>query len=159
MIKKILMVLLPLALIGVVVFAATKLINKKPASSLVDSKNYQAVFLTNGQVYFGKLKNYDTENPILEDVYYLMEGGPLQEVGGGEAVSDVEEGAESVEPSSQQLVQSPGFTLVKLGDEVHAPKDKMILNRAHILFVEDLKGDGRLMKALLESKEQTGAQQ
>jgi hypothetical protein len=33
---------------------------------------YQAVFLSNGQVYFGKIENADSPYPLLKDVYYLV---------------------------------------------------------------------------------------
>jgi len=41
----------------------------------VNKDGFQAVFLTSGQVYFGKIKEITTSNVILENIYYLKDGG------------------------------------------------------------------------------------
>lgn len=105
----------------------------KIRSSGVDSSKYQAVFLANGQVYFGKLKGYGTNNPVLENVYYLTATKPLQS----------QEGEKPVQPQ---------YTLVKLGGELHGPEGKLILNPKHILFVENLKDDGRVVTTINKSE-------
>src|SRR5215471_7672020 len=33
---------------------------------------YQAVLLSNGAVYYGKLAGYGTRNPVLSDVFYIV---------------------------------------------------------------------------------------
>ena len=86
---------------------------------------YQAVFLTNNQVYFGKLHDKDDKYPVLTDIYYLRVTQPLQ-------------------PSQP----NPNVSLVKLGDELHGPKDKMEINRDQILFIEDLKPDSQVVRAI-----------
>jgi len=98
----------------------------------VDSSKYQAVFLSNGQVYFGKLKGLGGNAPVLEDVYYLVINQPLQG----------QEGEKPVQPK---------YTLVKLGREIHGPEDKLILQKRHILFVENLKDDGKLVAAIKQA--------
>src|SRR3989338_8531409 len=40
-------------------------------SDFIDSDTYQAVFLTNDQIYFGRLKNISSDYLILFDVYYV----------------------------------------------------------------------------------------
>jgi hypothetical protein len=94
---------------------------------------YQAVFLTNGQVYFGKLTDADSDYADLKDIYYLQVG-PQQ--GSGPAAGQT--GAQSAQ----------SISLVKLGNELHGPVDEMHLNRAQILFYEDLKEDGQVVKAI-----------
>lgn len=37
----------------------------------IEPDHFQAVFLSSGQVYFGKLQSLDAENYKLSDVYYL----------------------------------------------------------------------------------------
>jgi len=44
------------------------------------------------------------------------------------------------------------FPLVKLGNEVHGPYDEMRINRQHIIFVEDLRQDGKIMQAIQKYK-------
>lgn len=105
--------------------------------SSIGSSGYQAVFLTNGQVYFGKLAKKEADYPILTDVYYLRLRQPLQE--------QEKKGEEEEAASLQQ-----NLTLIKLGNELHGPSDEITLNKDHILFIEDLREDSRIVKAIKE---------
>jgi len=87
---------------------------------------YQAVFLDSGQVYFGKLKE-GKEFYALTDVFYLQTG-------------------------ASGLDQTSSLSLIKLGSEAHGPEDKMEINKEHILFVEDMKSDSKVVKAILDYK-------
>lgn len=89
---------------------------------------FQAVFLTNGQVYFGRLSNAEGNYATLKDIYYLQVG-PAQ---GSGAATDTPQ----------------NISLVKLGQELHGPVDEMHISRAQILFYEDLKIDGSVVKAI-----------
>jgi hypothetical protein len=100
------------------------------------ASGYEAVFLTNGQVYFGKLVNPNADYLTLNDIYYLQVG-PQQ--GSGTA-------AQSTSTAQQQI------SLVKLGNELHGPVDQMHISRAQVLFYEDLKSDGQVVKAILQDK-------
>ncbi len=102
------------------------------------STEYQAVFLSNGQVYFGKLNRKPFGYPELEDVYYLILRRQLQQ--------------QTAEGGQQQ--SEANYTLVKLGKEMHGPQDKMQINPKHILFVEDLKADGKVVQAIKQYNEQ-----
>ena len=83
----------------------------------IDLATYQAVFLTNDQIYFGRLKNISPDHLILSDVYYVK----VNESGTGE--------------------------LVKLGQiEPHRPKDEMVINQQHILFWENLSLDSPIVQ-------------
>lgn len=111
---------------------------------------YQAVFLTNGQVYFGKLSDVSATYATLNDIYYLqVTQPPLQ-------------GSQPEGTPQQQ----PQLSLVKLGQELHGPVDEMKINREQILFYEDIKEDGRVMQAIREyqknppaNNQQSGQQQ
>ena len=48
----------------------------------------------------------------------------------------------------------PQLSLVKLGNELHGPQDKMEINDAHIIFIESLKQDGRVVEAIARYKEE-----
>lgn len=103
------------------------------------SANWQAVFLTNGQVYFGKIKGIDKDNVYLRDIYYLqVVNQPLQRSQTGDDVA--------VDTGSQETEQR--LTLIKLGNELHGPKDEMIINRDHVILMEDLKDDSRVAQAI-----------
>lgn len=101
-------------------------------------KNFQAVFLTNGQVYFGKLSQVTERYARLENIYYLQVTPVLQ--------TRTPESAEQG-PTQEQQQQ---LSLVKLGNELHGPVDSMYINRDQILFFEDLKDDGNVVQAIKE---------
>jgi hypothetical protein len=96
---------------------------------------YQAVFLTNGQVYFGKLSDKNDKYVTLNDIYYLQVNQALQQTQNGQ------------QPAANQ---QPQLSLVKLGNELHGPVDEMKINRDQILFFEDIKKDGRVAQAIAE---------
>lgn len=100
--------------------------------SQIDTNKYQAVFLSNGQVYFGKLHDYYSDRPYLTNVYYIQ-------------------GSNSGE-NAQDAANNGNQQLVKLGSEVHAPTNTMILNKSSILFVENLTEEGNVMKLIKENE-------
>lgn len=111
------------ALIAAGLFAWSKMTNQ------IDGARYQAVFLTNGQVYFGKLHDYYGNRPYMTDVYYFQGSNA-----GGTSQS-----------STQQLR--------KLGQEVHGPEQKLILNKDSILFVENLREDSSVVSAIAKGSD------
>lgn len=101
---------------------------KSKSTETSQNGNWQAVFLTNGQVYFGKLSGTSGQFATLKDIYYLQ-------------VQKAVQPADSA--STDQKV-----TLVKLGSELHGPMDEMKINRDQILFFESLKADGKVVQAI-----------
>lgn len=104
------------------------------------SSGYQAIFLTNGQVYFGKLSHVRGDYATLRDIYYLQ------------VTQDVQ-GPQDQGQAQQQQQQK--LTLVKLGSELHGPVDEMKINRNQILFFEDMKTDGKVYEAIKSDKDGT----
>lgn len=102
-------------------------------SDWADFSKYQAVFLTNGQVYFGKITDANVQTLVLENIYYLRSAGSLQ-------TSDAK--------NSTTAPETDNFSLVKLGNELHGPEDKMYINLSQVLFVEDLKYDSKVVEAI-----------
>ncbi len=117
------------------------------AANTSKASGYQAVFLSNGQVYFGKMSRSESQLPMLKDIYYLqVTQPPLQ----------------GSQQQGQQSQAQPQLSLVKLGNELHGPVDEMVLNRDHILFWEDMKEDSKVVQAIKEYKANppaTGTQQ
>lgn len=102
------------------------------------SGTYQAVFLTNGQVYFGKLSATEGQFLTLTDIYYLqVTQPPLQ-------------GSQQQGQQAQQA--QPQISLVKLGNELHGPVDQMSINRDQVLFWEDMKSDSQVVTAIKDYK-------
>lgn len=111
--------------------------------SVAGSSGYQAVFLTNGQVYFGKMSNADGDYPELTDIYYLqVVQPPLQ----GQQTPT------AGQPATNTAPQQPQISLVKLGNELHGPVDEMHIAKSQILFYEDMKTDSQVVKAIQSYK-------
>jgi len=104
-------------------------------ASSVNTKEYQAVFLTNGQVYFGKLKVVNHQYLKLTDIYYLQ----------------VQQSSSSSSAASQLNSTSnsgSNVQLIKLGNELHGPEDQMSINREQVLFWENLKNNSKVTQAI-----------
>lgn len=102
------------------------------SSSLIDRDKYQAVFLTNGQVYFGKLQNSSGDHLVLQKIFYLQ------------ASNTPADTSESKNPQEAKDQTSGDVQLIKLGTEVHGPTDEMVISREQVLFFENLKDDGNV---------------
>jgi hypothetical protein len=94
-------------------------------SDLKFSTEYQAVFLDNGQVFFGKLS--DTRSPFLtlQDVYY-------------------------VQTVVEQENKKTANILVKRGSEWHNP-DFMRINTRHVLVIEPVGPNSRVAQLIREA--------
>lgn len=97
-------------------------INQK---SLWDRNAWQAIFLDNNQVYFGKIQKITSKNIYLTNIYYLQAGQSLENKDTASTVN-----------------------LVKLGSELHGPTDEMIINREKVIFWENLKETSRIVKII-----------
>lgn len=110
-------------------------VTSAPLSSQVNTGTYQAVFLTNNQVYFGTIDALTTNAVVLGNVYYLQVDTELQ---GGEG----ETGEDTADDSSS-------LSLVKLGtNEIHSPENTMVISRDQVLYWENLTKDSEVVKAI-----------
>jgi hypothetical protein len=75
---------------------------------------YQAVFLTNGQTYFGRYYDRIGAYAKIEDVYYLQQ-------------------TQGTDPNA-----APDTKIVRRGRELHSPGSRMLVPKSAVLFVEDL---------------------
>jgi hypothetical protein len=89
---------------------------------------YQAVLLSNGSAYFGRLEGLGTPYPVLQDVFYVQS---------------------TQNPETKQVSN----ILVKRGKEWHAP-DRMILNANMIVMVEPLNPGSRVAQLIAQAKNQ-----
>jgi len=85
---------------------------------------YQAVLLSNGAVYYGKLSGYGTRYPVLTDVFYIV--------------------------TKTDLDNKQTNILVKRGKELHGP-DRMYLNTSQIVFVEPVGPDSKVAQLINEA--------
>lgn len=105
--------------------------NGNDEASQINHDEYQAVFLSNGQVYFGKLKDLNSTYAKLTDIYYLQV-------------------KQAVQPKQGDTNQSNNVQLVKLGQELHGPEDAMQINRDQVVFWENLKKSGKVTQAIIQ---------
>ena len=124
------MLLILIALILVVLVVRTQLFRAGVASlfapsaaEVIDRGSYQAVFLTNGSTYFGKLEPQGDHWFLLSDVFYLSVG------------------------SDQTAPQ-----LIKRGSEAQGPREPMIIAGDQILFIENLRDDGDIVTLIKKFK-------
>lgn len=86
---------------------------------------YQAVLLSNGAVYYGKLHGYGTQHPVLTNVFYIVSRADEKT----KAVSNI---------------------LVKRGQELHQP-DRMYLTPGSIVFVETVGVHSKVAQLISEA--------
>jgi hypothetical protein len=87
---------------------------------------YQAVLLTNNQVYYGRLRGLGTPFPVLTEVYYVQAG---------------------IDTETKETKS----ILLKRGKEWHAP-DRMVINADHILLVEPVTAGSKVAELIAASK-------
>lgn len=106
----------------------------------IDNSKYQAVFFTNGQVYFGKLETLNSSYMKLTKVFYLQA-----------PAAPSSEGTQDPE-NPQETANKPAtdIQLIKLGDEIHGPEDSMIISKDQILFFENLKTEGKVTDSIVK---------
>lgn len=98
----------------------------------VKSRQYQAVFLTNGQVYFGKLVGETDDYLKLREIYYLQ----------------VQQDVQGKDNTDEATADGQNLSLAKLGEELHGPEDVMFISRDQVLFWENLKNGSKVVTAI-----------
>lgn len=122
------------AIIVIATVAAAGFYYKASAPTAIDNKKYQAVFFTNGQVYFGKLSPLNNDYMTLSDVYYLQ--------------SEDSTAANGSENPQNAAADQSSMKLVKLGKEIHGPEDQMVISKDQVIFYENLKDDGKVASTI-----------
>jgi len=92
---------------------------------------WQAIFLTNGEVYFGKVARVNKEVVMMQNIFYLQNKEALQQ-------------------GALTKTQTGDVALIKLGNELHGPMDEMRVNRNQVLFIEDMKAESKIVKAIMD---------
>ncbi|MDB5181327.1 MAG: hypothetical protein JWP13_90 [Candidatus Saccharibacteria bacterium] len=127
-----LLLLVSVAVIILAIAGLTYFSGNAEEKAVKDDK-FQAVFLNNGQVYFGNIKDLNGKYINLNNIYYLQTSGA-----NGQAAA--------------ATTDSSNVSLVKLGCELHAPYDQMVINRDQVIFWENLKDDSQVAKAIAQYK-------
>lgn len=113
----------------------------------IDPEKYQAVFLSNGEVYFGKVSSTNPTYLELSDIYYIQVVPALQQSQNEDKEKEKANSNENQDPQQQNQI-----TIIKLGDELHGPQDRMMINKNMITYIEDLKNDSKVTQAIGQHK-------
>jgi hypothetical protein len=132
--KKALKVLVIVVILLAVVFVV--FLGKDFVSGLFKAKNdvYSAVFLSNGQVYFGKMTKNNESEIVLSNVFYIQVNDKAQAGGSAGALNQT------------------SFNLVKLGNELHGPTDELFINKLQVVFYEKLRDDSKVVESIKNYK-------
>jgi len=90
--------------------------------------SYQAVFLNNGQVYFGNIVELTNEYVILKDPYSIK----------------VQQKQVDEESQSKQAE----IKLLSIEDEFYKPEGYMLIKKSEILFIEELKDSSQIIEII-----------
>ncbi|MHB1864818.1 MAG: hypothetical protein ACYCPS_01475 [Candidatus Saccharimonadales bacterium] len=133
--QSILVLCVLIVVVGVLVVLAISDWSSTSEGSYVQDNKLQAVFLNTGQVYFGNIKTINSSYFVLTNIFYLQ-------------TSNNGSSSNSSSSSSSTSNAKSTVTLVKLGCEIHAPLDQMIINRSSVTFWENLSPSGQVAKAV-----------
>lgn len=104
-------------------------------SKFVNSDKYQAVFLTNGQVYFGNITDVNASYIRLNNIFYLTQN--------------------TTTSTSGQTTTDGNYTLVKLGcQQIHDPIDEMVIQQSQVSFWENLNANGKVVTSIKQFQKQ-----
>ena len=87
---------------------------------------YQAVFMDNGQVFFGRVQRSGSSFLTLRDVFYIQRQAGKDE-------------------------KEPRNVLLKRGSEWHGP-DSMHINLEHVVLIEPVAPDSRVFQLIMQAK-------
>ncbi len=90
----------------------------------IDTSKYQSVLLSNNNAFYGKISEMTTDHIVLKDVFYIQQ------------------------PTATEGEDANKFELIKRGDELHGPYDSMLINRSQVIYVENLKDDGKVAQTI-----------
>ncbi len=117
-------------------------------SSFAARGQMQAVFLTNGQVYFGNLSRFGMDYWKLDNVYYphqITEQVPAP-------IQQNETQKKNGESETPIMMEQTRTILVKLSQEAHQPDDTLFIPRANILFWENMSASSSVSQTIASGR-------
>lgn len=107
-------------------------------SAFIRKDTYQAVFLTNNQVYFGKLQQLGDQSTRLTEIYY-----PKAQ----QSAAGAKEGTDS-SAQDKAVTNTDGSQLMKFGSELLGAEDQMIFQNSQVSYWVNLKSDSKVVQAI-----------
>ena len=118
-------ILVVVVLLGLVVWLIVTLMNLEKTPTVNAPSEYSAVYLTTGDIYFGKLSMFP--NPRLTNVWFIQK---------------------SLDAQNQ-----PQFNLMPIASVSWGPTSEIFLNSKEIVFWTRLRNDSQVVKALTQKSE------
>lgn len=101
-------------------------------SALVPSNAWKAVFLDDGSVFFGKASSrWLSGDVVMTRVYYVHSAEEIVR-----------------QAALTEAAAKPEINIIKLGSEIHGPTDKVRIKDGKILYIEELRANSTLVKAI-----------
>ncbi len=111
-------------------------------------EDWSAVYLVNGEAYFGRFAATPGSFARLREPYTLLVDGVAVTIGGGGAAAGrVPDAARAETPATV-----PDVRIRRVSAQTHGPVAEMHLDKRRILLVERLRSDSRLVSALREDR-------
>lgn len=104
----------------------TMLIMKSQPAQRVEASKYQAVYLANGQMYFGKLQNTDGDFLVIKTPYTVQ----------------------SVAADSKATAEQSTTTLLKVSSQVYGPEESVAIKASQVTFWQNLRDDSKITQAI-----------
>lgn len=98
-----------------------------PFSGMIDEDGYQAVILANDKVYFGRIEDVGGGFFRLEDAFFLRERRESDDA-------------------------APVRALLPVSRELHAPENRMLIRKDHVVLVENLTDDSPVLEEIRRQK-------
>lgn len=97
----------------------------QPVVTGINTSRYQAVYLANGQIYFGKLETLGSSKMRLTNVYYLQTK------------------TDTASTDTKDQSTNGNFQLIKLRGAVYGPSDEMIISNDQIIYFQNLEDNSK----------------
>lgn len=107
---------------------------KEAETGAAGASDWYAVELINGETYYGQIDDLSSDPVVIKNVYYNYD--QLNPPAGEEAPGESGAGG--------------NLRLVKRGKETHGPDGSMSLVRTQVVFMEPLREDSKVLRAILD---------
>lgn len=140
---KLIVFILAMAVVSATVYSL--FFRQKSAGLEPLARGWYAVKLVDGEIFYGQIADLKDDPVVIANVYYNYDQAKGASAVKGQAKPSEETGLSA---------QAGNIRLVKRGKETHGPDGSMNVVRAQVLFMEPLKADSKVLKAILEYEKQ-----
>ncbi len=110
------------------------------------ARAWYAIKLVDGEIFYGQVFDVKADPVVIANVYYDYDQAKQNTI----SKSSAETGPPAGPPRLGEAGETGNLRLVKRGKETHGPDGSMNVVRAQVLYLEPLKADSKVLKAILE---------